>query len=88
MRMKRSAVLPADTPDALLGTHAELAAFLATTLNQTRRGELDPRVCNALTYGASVQLRVIENGDLAKRLEAVEAALRNLEAANAGRRSV
>ena len=58
---------------------------MARTLNQTSRGEMDVKVCNALVYGCSVQLRAIEGGDLVeriKRLEEAEAARRQYAGSN------
>jgi hypothetical protein len=54
----RQAVL-ADAPDVLVRTVGDLTVFLSQTLSQTRRGELDAKVCNALVYGASVLLRAL-----------------------------
>jgi len=41
-------VLPADTPDHPLNNTKEVSAFLADSINQRRRGELDPRVANGM----------------------------------------
>src|SRR5262245_8014468 len=58
----RQAVLP-DAPDVEVRTVGDLTLFLSQTLSQTRRGELDAKVCNALVYGASVLLRVLVGQD-------------------------
>jgi len=47
-------VLPADTPDHPLNNTKEVSAFLADSINQRRRGELDPRVANGMGYLTTV----------------------------------
>jgi hypothetical protein len=42
--------------------------FLSQTLSQTRRGELDAKVCNALVYGASVLLRALVGEEQEKQI--------------------
>jgi hypothetical protein len=37
-----------------LQTVADVAAFLGQTINQTRRGELDPKVTNAIVGAVKV----------------------------------
>lgn len=55
---------------------AELLAFTAGVIHDTADGRLDPTVARTLFYGISVQKTLIEVGDLAARLEALEAVLR------------
>src|SRR5262245_23705917 len=68
-RMRRAAVLPEEAPDLPLATVADVVALLGQTINQTRKGALDPKVCNAVVQGASVLLRALEGGELAAQLE-------------------
>jgi hypothetical protein len=65
----RNAVLPPGTPDAGLQTVPDVAALLGETINQTRRGELDPRVTNAVVGAANVLLRALEGSDLQRQIE-------------------
>ena len=74
-RSRTAAVLPPDTPDHPLGNTKEVSAFLADTINQLRRGELDPRVANGVGYLTGVLLRAFEQGPLEERLAKIEAAL-------------
>jgi hypothetical protein len=69
---RRAPVLPADAPDLLLTSVADVVALLGQTINQVRRGELDPRVGNAVGYLGSVLLRAIEGGELERRIAALE----------------
>jgi hypothetical protein len=74
-RSRGGTVLPSDTPDHPLGNTKDLSAFLADSINQLRRGQLDPRVANGVGYLSSVLLRALEQGPLEERLAKIEAAL-------------
>lgn len=74
-RSRRAAVLPSDTPDRPLAKSADVSLLLAESINQLRRGQLDPRVANAIGYLASVQLRSFEQGMLEERMAKVENSL-------------
>jgi hypothetical protein len=76
-RAAKAAVLPPDTPDLALASMADVASLLAATINQTRRGQLDPKVANCVGYLGSVLVKTLEQSDLERRilmLEATEAA--------------
>jgi hypothetical protein len=75
VRSKPAAVLPRSTPDLPLRTVADIAAMLGATINQVRRGELDPKVGNCLAVLSGQLLRALEGGELAQRLAALEARL-------------
>jgi len=74
-RSRAAAVLPFGTPDHPLGNTKEVSAFLADSINQLRRGQLDPRVANGMGYLTNVLLRALEQGPLEERLAKIEAAL-------------
>jgi hypothetical protein len=74
-RSRPATVLPADTPDYPLGNTNDVSAFLGDSINRLRRGELDPKVANAIGYLASVLLRALEQGPIEERLAHLEAAL-------------
>lgn len=87
-RSRLAAVLPSDTPDHPLGNTKDVSAFLADSINQLRRGQLDPRVANGVGYLSSVLLRALEQGPLEERLAKIEAALaENAQQATAAERS-
>ena len=71
-RSRAVAVLPVDTPDHPLGNTQEVSAFLVDSVNQLRRGQLDPRVANAMGYLTSVLLRALEQGPMEERLAKLE----------------
>jgi hypothetical protein len=68
-------VLPSNTPDHPLGNTKEVSAFLADSVNRLRRGQLDPRVANAMGYLTSILLHALEQGPMEERLAKLEATL-------------
>ena len=75
-RVGKTTVLSPDTPDAPLSSMADVVALLGQTINQVRRGEVDPKVANAVGYLASALLRALEQGDIEKRLAELEAIIK------------
>jgi hypothetical protein len=73
-RSQVAAVLPSDTPDHPLGDTNQVSALLADSINQLRRGKLDPRVANAMGYLASVLLKALDQR-LEERLAHLEAVI-------------
>jgi hypothetical protein len=74
-RSRPAVVLPVDTPDHPLGNTKEVSAFLSDSINQLRRGQLDPRVATGLVYLTNILLRALEQGPLEERMAKIEAAL-------------
>ena len=74
-RSRRAAVLPANTPDKALDSASDVTALLAETINQVRRGEIDPRISNAIGYLAGVLLKAKENVEIEQRLAKLESIL-------------
>jgi hypothetical protein len=74
-RSRLASVLPSDTPDHPLGNTKEVSAFLSASINQLRRGQLDPRVATGLGYLTNILLRALEQGPLEERMAKIEAAL-------------
>jgi hypothetical protein len=74
-RSRRAAVLPTDTPDHPLVNPKQVSDLLADSVNRLLRGQLDPRVANAMGYLASVLLRALEQGPMEERLAYLEAML-------------
>lgn len=73
-RSRRAAVLPPETPDAKLTSAADVTGLLAETINQVRRGELDPRVANTVGYLAGMMVKAKQD-DLEQRLVRLESIL-------------
>jgi hypothetical protein len=47
-RSRLAVVLPADTPDHPRGNTTDVSALLSDSINRLRRGQLDPRIANAI----------------------------------------
>ena len=73
----KTAVLSPDIPDAPLGSVADVVTFLSQTINQVRRGEIDPRVANTIGYLSATLLRALEQGDIERRLAELEAIIKS-----------
>jgi hypothetical protein len=74
-----AATLGPDAPDLPLSTAEDVVGLLGATINQVRRGELDPKVGNCVAVLAGTLLKALEGGELARlldelrrRVEAVE----------------
>ena len=78
-RVGKTRVLPPDTPDAPLSSMADVVALLGQTINQLRRGEIDPRVANAVGYLSGTLLKALQQGDIEQRLADLEAIARHQE---------
>jgi hypothetical protein len=74
-RSRTAAVLPADMPDNPLRNTQDISTLLAESINQVRRGQLDPRVANSVGHLASILLGALQQGPLEERLARLEAAL-------------
>lgn len=70
----RAVALPSNIPDAPLADTRDVARLVADTINQVRRGEIDPKVANAVGYLAGILVKTLECSDLEARLEVLEAA--------------
>ena len=69
----KTAVLSPETPDVRLASVTDVVVLLGHAINQVRRGEIDPKVANAVGYLIATLLRALEQGDIEKRLAELEA---------------
>lgn len=60
-----------DLPDRTLHSPQDLIELLADTVNLVRRGELEPRIANAVGYLSSTLLRAIDQAQTETRLKAL-----------------
>ena len=74
-RSRPARVLPSNTPEHCLDSPKDVSNLLAASINQLRRGKLDPRVANAVGYLSTVLLRALEQGSLEERMAKLEAML-------------
>ena len=68
------AVLSSTTPDARLLDARDVVKLLAETINQVRRGEVDPKVANAVGYLGGLLTKAIRETEIESRLANLEAA--------------
>jgi hypothetical protein len=71
----RARTLGPGAEDVPLQNPEDVAALLALTINQLRRGEMDVKISNGITYISTVLLKALEAGDVAERLERLERAV-------------
>jgi hypothetical protein len=83
-RCRPAATLPADEPDADLGTLTNLAAYLARVINHTARGAIDPKIANSISSLSNVLARCVAQGDLERQLQAIQERLIALEVVKKG----
>lgn len=73
----RMKTLSADHPDMKVESCQDIVKLMTETINQVRKGDLDPRVANAVGYLANVLIKALDVGDLEKRMEDLESAILN-----------
>ena len=69
--------LPTDTPDVDVEDCADVVTLLGQTINQVRRGEIDPRVANAVGYLSNIVLAATAQRDLETRIAELESLVKN-----------
>ena len=74
-RSRKAAVLPVNTPDLPLDSASDVTVLLTETINQVRRGEIDPRISNAVGYLAGILLKAKEKDETEQRLARLESIL-------------
>ena len=76
-RENRMRTLPADAPDVKVQDGADVVRLLSDTINQVRRGEIDPRVANTVGYLSNIVLAATSQRELESRLAELESLLKN-----------
>lgn len=69
----RMKTLAADTPDVKVADCRDVVNLISETINQVRKGQVDPRVANAVGYLANILIKAVEQGELEGRLAELEA---------------
>lgn len=72
----RHKVLSDETPDVQIRDCRDILVFIETTINQLRRGEVDPRIANSLGYLLNLSLKAIDQGTTERRLAELEAVIK------------
>jgi len=71
--------LTRQTPDQEVKSAQDVVNLLSESVNQVRRGEIDPRIANAIGYLSGIILKAREQSDLEERLNDLESALNSSE---------
>jgi hypothetical protein len=73
----KMATLPADAPDVKVEDGADVVKLLGATINQVRRGEIDPRVANAVGYLSNIVLTATGQRELESRIAELESLVKS-----------
>lgn len=68
-RRNKGSSLPTHGPDCELESVGDVLTLLATTINQLRKGQIDPRIANGIAYITSTFLRALELRTSESRLD-------------------
>ena len=72
----RIKTLDAAAPDVKVENCREVVVLLSETINQVRKGQLDPRIANAVGYLSAVLIKAAEQGNLEGRITDLEMLLK------------
>ena len=72
----RPFALPSTIPDAPLRDTRDILRLVADTINQVRRGEIDPKIANSVGYLATIFIKALDRGEFEARLKALESAVK------------
>src|ERR1035437_4480280 len=73
----KMATLPADALDVKVEDSAAVVKLLGQTINQVRRGEIDPRVANAVGYLVNILLGATGQREVESRLAELESLVKS-----------
>jgi len=73
----KMATLPADAPDVKVEDGGDVVKLLSATINQVRRGEIDPRVANAVGYLSNIALAATDRRELESQIAELESLVKN-----------
>ena len=68
----KMATLPANAPEVEIYDSADVVTLLCQTINQVRRGQIDPRVGNTVGYLANIILAATGQRELETRIAELE----------------
>lgn len=75
----KMSILPPQTPNHVIRSARDVVNLLSESVGQVRRGEIDPRIANAVGYLSGIILKAREQSDLEERLNNLESALNSPE---------
>jgi hypothetical protein len=74
-RQNRMKTLEASAQDVMVEGFSDARALLVQTINQVRKGEIDPRVANSVGFLTNILIKAVEQDKLETRIEQLEALL-------------
>ena len=74
-RQNRMKTLDESAPDVKVQDAGDVATLISETINQVRKGKIDPRVANAVGYLSNILVKAVEQDKLETRIERLEALL-------------
>lgn len=64
-------------PDVKFESSAQVVTLLSDTINQVRKGDIDPRIGNTVGYLANLLIKALEQNELETRINRLEALFEN-----------
>jgi hypothetical protein len=75
-RQNRMKTLEDSAPDVKLEDSGDAIALISETINEVRKGKIDPRVANSVGFLANILIKAVEKNKLETRIEQLEALLK------------
>jgi hypothetical protein len=75
-RQNRVKTLEDSAPDVKVEDSGDAIILLVQTINQVRKGQIDPRVANSVGFLANILIKAVERDKLETRIEQLEALLK------------
>jgi hypothetical protein len=75
-RQNRVRTLDPAAPDVKVEDCSDAIALIAATINQVRKGQIDPRVANCVGFLANILIKAVERDKLENRIEQLEALIK------------
>jgi hypothetical protein len=75
-RQNRMKTLDESAPDVKVKDSGDAIALISDTINQVRKGQIDPRVANSVGFLANILLKAVERDKLETRIQQLEAVLK------------
>jgi hypothetical protein len=71
-RQQRLKTLDVTVPDVNVEDCGDAIALISETINQVRKGKIDPRVANSVGFLANILIKAVERNKLEARIEHLE----------------
>lgn len=74
-RNQTRSCLDPDAPDVVIHGAKDVCTLIVTTINDVRKGRIDPKIANTIGFLAGVAIKAFEVGELEARLNELESAV-------------